>query len=87
MTEKSKAKAATEEIEATLVEEVREKVRASAEEVREKVREDIRAGAEDLSERARDGIKDLEELIKEHPVQSTLIAFGLGFVLSRLLSR
>ena len=32
-------------------------------------------------------IKDLEELIKEHPVQSTLIAFGLGFILSRFLSR
>lgn len=83
MTEKSKAKAAAEEVEATLVEEVREKVRASTEEVRE----DIRAGVEDISERAKEGVKDLEDLIREHPVQSTLVAFGLGFILSRLLSR
>ena len=73
MSEKTaKAKADAEELGATLGEEIRE---------------DIRVGTEELSERARDGIKDLEELIKEHPVQSTLIAFGLGFILSRFLSR
>ncbi|MDO8288372.1 MAG: hypothetical protein Q7T44_04060 [Parvibaculum sp.] len=53
----------------------------------EEVREELRAGAEDLSERAQEGLQELESLIKAHPLQSTLIAFGLGFMLSRLLSR
>lgn len=53
----------------------------------EEMREEIRAGAEDLSERAQEGLQELENLIKAHPLQSTLFAFGLGFMLSRLLSR
>lgn len=66
-----KAKVA-EELEATLVDEVRE---------------DLRAGVEGLTVRAQEGVNDLESLIKEHPVQSVLVAFGIGFVLSRVVLR
>ncbi|MGV8998257.1 MAG: hypothetical protein ACOH12_15065 [Parvibaculaceae bacterium] len=66
-----KAKIA-EELEATLVDEVRE---------------DLRAGVEGLTVRAQEGVNDLESLIKEHPVQSVLVAFGIGFVLSRVVLR
>ncbi|MES1991644.1 MAG: hypothetical protein V4441_11935 [Pseudomonadota bacterium] len=71
-TTKAKAEAEAEELSATLGEEVRE---------------EIRLGAEVLSEKAHEGIKELEDLIKERPVQSVLVAFGIGFILSRLLSR
>lgn len=75
----TKTKAAVEDLEATLTEELREDLRAGA--------ETIRASAEGLSDRAQEGVRDLESLIKEHPVQSTLVAFGLGFVLSRIILR
>jgi hypothetical protein len=43
--------------------------------------------AEDISERAQEGLRELQAQIKEHPMQSALVAFSLGFILSRLLSR
>jgi len=53
--------------------------------------EDLRETAEDfvegLSEKAQEGWNELQAQISENPVQSALVAFGLGFVLSRLLSR
>jgi len=68
----------------------KEKLIDSVEEIAEEaatLREEVVASAEDISARAREGVQELEDLIKAHPVQSTLVAFGLGFILSRFLSR
>lgn len=53
----------------------------------ESLRESAENVAEDLSERAQEGWSELQKQISDNPVQSALIAFGIGFVLSRLLSR
>lgn len=53
----------------------------------EHLREKAEEYAEGLSEKAQEGWDELQEQISKNPVQSALVAFGLGFVLSRLLSR
>ena len=53
----------------------------------EEFRETAEDFAEGLSEKAQEGWDELQEQISKNPVQSALVAFGLGFVLSRLLSR
>jgi ElaB/YqjD/DUF883 family membrane-anchored ribosome-binding protein len=53
----------------------------------ESLRESAENVAEDLSERAQEGWSELQKQISDNPVQSAIIAFGIGFVLSRLLSR
>jgi hypothetical protein len=41
-----------------------------------------------LQERRFSGmIADLEELIRRHPIQSLLLGFGLGYLLSRINTR
>lgn len=53
----------------------------------ESLRESAENVAEDLSERAQEGWSELQKQISDNPVQSAVIAFGIGFALSRLLSR
>lgn len=53
----------------------------------EGLRESAEQVAEDVSERAQEGWRELQKQISDRPVQSALVAFGIGFVLSRLLSR
>ena len=43
--------------------------------------------ANELRERAQEQMDELQERIEAHPVQSALIALGLGFLLGRLLPR
>lgn len=53
----------------------------------ESLRESAENTAEDVSERAQEGWRELQKQIADRPLQSALVAFGIGFVLSRLLSR
>lgn len=46
-------------------------------------REDV----EELGEKLQDGVTDLEKQIDANPVPSALIAFGLGFLIGRVLGR
>lgn len=57
------------------------------EESTETLRETAGEMAGELNERAQEGISELQKQIAENPVQSALVAFGLGFILSRLLPR
>jgi|GEM_PF-531584 len=44
-------------------------------------------GAHDLKDRGADQIDTLGEKIAENPLTSAAIAFGIGFIISRLMSR
>ena len=65
----------------------KEAEQARADDPVEQLREKAEEYAEGLSEKAQEGWDELQEQISKNPVQSALVAFGLGFVLSRLLSR
>jgi ElaB/YqjD/DUF883 family membrane-anchored ribosome-binding protein len=43
--------------------------------------------ADALHERLQDNLKEISERIRSNPVQSTLLALGIGFLIGRLLSR
>ncbi len=43
--------------------------------------------ASDARDKAQEGWQELQVRIAEKPVQSTLIALGIGFILSRILMR
>ena len=49
--------------------------------------ESILADAEAVRERVQEGLQDIQTQIGAHPVPSALIAFGLGFLIGRLLTR
>ncbi len=49
--------------------------------------ERLRTAAADAGTRAQERLEQLEEQIEANPVQSVLIALGVGFVIGRLLSR
>lgn len=49
--------------------------------------ERLRVAAEEAGGKAQEGLDRLEKRIEANPVQSTLVAFGVGFVLGRLLGR
>ena len=66
---------------------VREAQQVRSDDPVEHLRETAEDFAEDLSEKAQEGWDELQTQISQNPVQAALIAFGLGFVLSRLLSR
>ncbi len=53
----------------------------------ESLRKSAENVAEDVSERAQEGWRELQRQVSDRPVQSALIALGIGFLLSRLLSR
>ena len=42
---------------------------------------------EELGERLQDSVTDLEKQIDANPVPSALIAFGIGFLIGRVLAR
>ena len=65
----------------------KEAEQARADDPVEQLREKAEEYAEGLSEKAQEGWDELQEQISKNPVQSALVAFGLGFILSRLLSR
>lgn len=43
--------------------------------------------AEAIGERLQEGLGDIQKQIDAHPVPSALLAFGLGFLIGRLLAR
>ncbi|MDP1628640.1 hypothetical protein [Parvibaculum sp.] len=45
------------------------------------------ASAEMIRERMQEGLDDVQKQIDAHPVPSALLAFGLGFLIGRLLTR
>lgn len=47
----------------------------------------ILADAEAIRERVQEGLQDVQQQIDAHPVPSALVAFGLGFLIGRLLTR
>lgn len=49
--------------------------------------EGVLAEAEAIRERVQDGLQDIQQQIDAHPVPSALLAFGLGFLIARLISR
>lgn len=53
----------------------------------EGLREGAEHVAEGVNERAQESWRELQKQVSDRPVQSALVAFGIGFVLSRLLSR
>lgn len=53
----------------------------------ESLREKAGAIGGDINDKAKEGWHELQTQITEKPVQSALIALGIGFVISRLLSR
>jgi ElaB/YqjD/DUF883 family membrane-anchored ribosome-binding protein len=62
---------------------IKEDVGEAAETLRE------RAGElkDNVNEKAQEGWEELQAQISEKPVQSLILAFGVGFVLSRLIAR
>lgn len=53
----------------------------------EKGREKLRESAEWSRKRARDSLGDFEHEIEERPLTSIATAFGVGFILGKLLDR
>ncbi|MAM94892.1 hypothetical protein [Parvibaculum sp.] len=49
--------------------------------------EGVLADAEAVRERVQEGLQDIQTQIDTHPVPSALLAFGLGFLIGRLLTR
>ncbi|MBO6634246.1 hypothetical protein [Parvibaculum sp.] len=47
----------------------------------------VLADAEAIRERVQEGLQDVQQQIDAHPVPSALVAFGLGFLIGRLLTR
>lgn len=60
-----------------------EEARAAAGETNE----DLAANAEAVAERMQEGLQDIQKQIDAHPVPSALLAFGIGFLIGRLLGR
>lgn len=49
--------------------------------------EDLSANAEAVAERMQEGLQDIQKQIDAHPVPSALLAFGIGFLIGRLIAR
>lgn len=60
-----------------------EEARAAAGETNE----NLAANAEAVAERMQEGLQDIQKQIDAHPVPSALLAFGIGFLIGRLLGR
>lgn len=86
MAEKKSGEGATiEELQAQI-----EALQKALEEARTAAPEDaesILADAEAVRERVQEGLQDVQKQIDAHPVPSALLAFGLGFLIGRLLTR
>ncbi|MEQ8268789.1 MAG: hypothetical protein RH982_16465 [Parvibaculum sp.] len=64
-----------------------EEARAAAEAVASEGIEGTLANAEAIRERMQEGLQDVQKQIDSHPVPSALLAFGLGFLIGRILTR
>ncbi|HEX7777253.1 MAG TPA: hypothetical protein VF449_12075 [Parvibaculum sp.] len=71
-----------------------ERLTAALEEAKGFIREDVEDGAatarekvEELGERVQDGLGDLQRQIDAHPVPSAIIAFAIGLLIGRTISR
>jgi chromosome segregation ATPase len=85
MAEKKSGEGATvEELQAQIeaLQKALEEARAAAPDA-----ESILADAEAVRERVQEGLQDFQKQIDAHPVPSALLAFGLGFLIGRLLTR
>ncbi|MFN4354414.1 hypothetical protein [Parvibaculum sp.] len=49
--------------------------------------EDFAANAEAVAERMQEGLQDIHKQIDAHPIPSALLAFGIGFLIGRLIAR
>ena len=49
--------------------------------------DDLAANAEAVAERMQEGLQDIQKQIDAHPVPSALLAFGIGFLIGRLIAR
>lgn len=64
-----------------------EEARAAAEAAASEGIEETLANAEAIRERMQEGLQDVQKQIDAHPIPSALLAFGLGFLIGRLLTR
>ena len=64
-------------------EKITDKVEAELEEYKEKAREGLEAAYEQGGE----GLEEIGERIRKNPVASLLIAFGAGYVISKILDK
>lgn len=49
--------------------------------------DDLAANAEAVAERMQEGLQDIQKQIDAHPIPSALLAFGIGFLIGRLIAR
>lgn len=49
--------------------------------------DDFAGNAEAVAERMQEGLQDIQKQIDAHPVPSALLAFGIGFLIGRLIAR
>lgn len=49
--------------------------------------EDLAANADAVAERMQEGLQDIQRQIDAHPIPSALLAFGIGFLIGRLIAR
>lgn len=49
--------------------------------------DDLKHRLSDLKGRGADAMGTVEKRIEDHPMQSALVAFGVGFILAKLLTR
>lgn len=62
-----------------------EDLKGSARAEYQRRREQFREQVEGLRDRGRDALDEVEESIGEHPMSSLLAAFGLGFIIAKML--
>lgn len=62
-----------------------EELKGSAREEYRRRRAHFREQVDGLRDRGRDALDDVEEGIGEHPMSSLLAAFGLGFIIAKML--
>jgi ElaB/YqjD/DUF883 family membrane-anchored ribosome-binding protein len=71
-----------------------ERLTAALDEAKGLIREGIEDGAttarekaEEIGERVQDGLSDLQKQIDAHPLPSAIIAFAIGLLIGRVVSR
>lgn len=82
---KSETRSSVEELQARI-----EELQKALDEARAAMPEDaegVLADAEAIRERVQEGLQDIQQQIDAHPVPSALVAFGIGFLIGRLLTR
>ncbi len=89
MAEKKSQDASVEELQAQIeaLKLALEEAQAAAAAATNETLEEGLASAEMIRERMQEGLDDVQKQIDAHPVPSALLAFGLGFLIGRLLTR